>query len=44
VGWCRYDTEEELIVLDRLLRLITIRHNLFMPHMKLLSRNRQNGK
>jgi len=44
VGWCRYDTEEELTVLDRLLRLITIRHNLFMPHMKLLSRNRQNGK
>lgn len=44
VGWRRYDTEEELRLLDRLLRLITIRHNLFMPHMKLLSRQKEGRK
>ncbi len=44
VGWRRYDTEEELRALDRLLRLIAVRHNLFMPHMKLISRERKEGK
>ncbi len=44
VGWRRYDTEEELRILERLLRLITIRPNLFMPHMKLVSRERVRSK
>ncbi len=44
VGWRRYDTEQELRILDKLLKLITIRHNLFMPHMKLISRERYRGK
>lgn len=43
-GWRRYDTDEELEALKSLLELITIRHNLFMPHMKLSSRQRERGK
>lgn len=43
-GWRRYDTDEELEALKGLLELITIRHNLFMPHMKLSSRQRVHGK
>jgi len=43
-GWRRYDTDEELEALRNLLRLITIRHNLFMPHMRLVSRHREDGK
>jgi len=43
-GWRRYDTDEELEALDSLLRLITIRHNLFMPHMRLVSRQREGRK
>ena len=30
-GWMRYDTDEKLKALDSLLRLITMRHNFFMP-------------
>ncbi|MFH7835559.1 MAG: hypothetical protein QXL51_03080 [Candidatus Aenigmatarchaeota archaeon] len=44
VGWRRYDTEEELKVIDRLLKLISVRHNFFMPQMKLIQKERQNGK
>jgi hypothetical protein len=43
-GWRRYDTDEELEALRNLLRLITIRHNLFMPHMRLVSRHREGRK
>lgn len=39
-GWRRYDTEEELEILDKLLRLASLRHNLFMPTMKLVLRER----
>ena len=39
-GWRRYDTEEEYKVLDKLLRLVSLRHNLFIPTMKLNSRER----
>lgn len=42
-GWRRYDTEEELRILEVLLKLITVRNNLFMPQMKLVSRIRENG-
>jgi hypothetical protein len=34
-GWKRYDTDEELHILRRLL--------LFMPQMKLVARSRENG-
>ncbi|GLI52471.1 integrase catalytic domain-containing protein [Thermodesulfovibrio yellowstonii] len=44
VGWRRYDTEEELKVLDRLLKLISVRHNFFMPQMKLIGKERERGK
>lgn len=43
-GYRRYDTDEELEVLQRLLSLVTIRHNLFMPHMNLIARRREGGK
>ena len=44
VGWRRYDTEEELEVLDRLLNLISVRHNFFIPQMKIILKERQGGK
>jgi len=43
-GWRRYDTEEEEEVLGRLLELISLRHNLFIPTMKLSIRERIGGK
>ncbi|MCS7215967.1 MAG: transposase family protein [Thermodesulfovibrio sp.] len=44
VGWRRYDTEKELKLLDRLLKLISVRHNFFMPHMRLIHKERQSAK
>lgn len=43
-GWRRYDTEEELKILEKLERLITLRGNLFMPQMKLIYKHRFDGK
>ncbi|WP_303881142.1 hypothetical protein [Acetomicrobium mobile] len=43
-GWRRYDTDEGLEALDSLLRLVAMRHNLFMPQMKLATRKREGGK
>jgi len=43
-GWRRYDTGEELMILKRLLRLISLRNNLFMPQMKLVERQRLGRK
>ncbi|MCS7214763.1 MAG: hypothetical protein NZ826_01220 [Thermodesulfovibrio sp.] len=43
-GLRRYDTEEELEILKRLARLITLRHNLFMPQMKLIYKQREGDK
>jgi len=43
-GWRRYDTEEEQEVLGKLLRLVSLRHNLFIPTMKLSQRERIGGK
>ena len=43
-GWKRYDTEEELNILKRLLKLISTRSNLFMPQMKLIESIRINGR
>lgn len=38
VGYRRYDSAEELRILDELLRLISIKHNYFMPTMKIKER------
>jgi len=43
-GWRRYDTEEELKILQRLLRLVSVRSNLFMPQMKFTEKIRISGK
>lgn len=43
-GWRRYDTEEELQILEKLTLLIGIRHNLYLPQMKLVERVRIGGK
>jgi len=44
VGWRRYDTDEERDTLERLGRLISLRQNLFMPHMRLVAKKREGGK
>jgi len=43
-GWRRYDTDEEFKILGRLLRLVSLRNNLFMPQMKVIERQRVGGK
>jgi hypothetical protein len=43
-GWRRYDTDEEFKILSRLLRLVSLRNNLFMPQMKVVERQRVGGK
>ena len=39
-GWRRYDTEKEYQILKKLTRLITLRHNLFIPQMKIIESKR----
>jgi len=43
-GWNRYDTDEELKVLQVLLKLVCLKNNLFMPQMKYIEKIRINGK
>lgn len=43
-GYRRYDTEEELAILKRLDKLISLRHNYFIPTMKLKKKERVGGK
>ena len=43
-GWNRYDTEEEYQILKKLTKLISIRHNLYLPEMKVVEKYRINGK
>jgi len=43
-GWRRYDTDEEEEILYQLLTLLALRHNLFTPTMKLIGKERENGK
>jgi hypothetical protein len=38
-GWRRYDTEEELKILRSLMRLVSLKNNLFIPQMKLIGRH-----
>ena len=40
VGWRRYETEEELRVMDELMRVISMRFNYFIPTMKLVDYER----
>jgi len=43
-GWRRYDTDEELEILRRLLRLVSLRNNLFIPQMKIVQRQKVGSK
>ena len=43
-GWRRYDTDEEYQILKRLTKLISLRHNLFLPQMKIIEKHRIGGK
>ena len=43
-GYARYDTEEELVILQQLMRLVSLKHNYFMPTMKLVDKHRNGGK
>jgi hypothetical protein len=43
-GYRRYDTEEELSFLQPLTQLISLKHNLFIPTMKLVEKHREGRK
>lgn len=43
-GYRRYDTEGELAILQPMAELISLKHNLFMPTMKLIEKYREGGK
>jgi len=43
-GWWRYDTEEEPKILRNLLRLVSLRNNIFIPQMKVKERKRVGRK
>lgn len=43
-GWRRYDTDQEYQILKKLTKLISLKHNLFIPHMKAVEKTRINGK
>jgi len=44
VGYRRYDTGREIAALRRLARLVTLKHNLFIPTMKLERRQRDGAR
>jgi len=44
VGYRRYNTEAEYRILDKLMPLISVKHNYFMPTMKLIKKTRIAGK
>ena len=43
-GWRRYDTDQQYQILKKLLKLISLKHNLFIPQMKITEKIRINGK
>lgn len=43
-GYFRYDTEEELEIMKKLLRLVSLRYNLFIPQMKVVYKERVGRK
>jgi len=44
LGYRRYDTDAECAIIDELLRLISLRHNYFIPTMKLKTKKRVGAK
>jgi len=42
--WRRYDTEGEYRILRKLMKLVSIRHNLIIPQMKVVEKYKINGK
>lgn len=44
LGYRRYDTEAEYTISERLMPLISLRHNYFIPTMKLVHKERIGGK
>lgn len=43
-GYRRYDTDKELSILQKMMRLISMKHNYFIPTMKLIYKKREGGK
>lgn len=44
LGYRRYDTDAEYTIIDEMLRLISLRHNYFIPTMKLKTKKRVGAK
>jgi len=44
LGYARYDTEEELVIIKEILKLVEVYVNFFMPSKKLLSKERIGNK
>jgi len=44
VGYMRYDTEEELAILNELYDVLRLYNNFFLPQMKLIEKTRQGSK
>jgi len=44
LGYRRYDTDAECTIIDEILRLISLRHNYFIPTMKLKTKKRIGAK
>lgn len=43
-GYRRYDTEKELAILQPMMQLISLKHNLYIPTMKLKEKRREGGR
>uniref|UniRef100_A0A7C2K3Q9 Uncharacterized protein n=1 Tax=candidate division WOR-3 bacterium TaxID=2052148 RepID=A0A7C2K3Q9_UNCW3 len=39
-GWIRYERDEEYRILRKLMKLVSIRHNLIVPQMKVVEKQR----
>jgi len=44
VGYFRYDTEEELMLLNELYNILRLYNNFFLPQMKLIEKTREGSK
>lgn len=43
-GYRRYDTDKELSILQKMMRLISVKHNYFIPMMKMVYKKREGRK
>lgn len=43
-GYRRYDTEKELAILQPMMQLISLKHNLYIPTMKIAEKRREGGR